>query len=273
MKPERLFRALSDVGEDLIARADAPVEKQRVPWVRWAGLAACCALVVGLAALALPHLGFGAKSVAPDIAQGVMLQDTRSAGQDMTQATTEEAEAPESMAEWAAEAPAEESKAAPMEEPLELPAEEPAPEPAEAPAPEPQENADKNVLTGTQTPSMEPARTDNLMKDAGSLLTDYEFTSATLQISGVDAPVTVTGEALTALLEQLRALPSDDAGGEQEGIAPMTLRFYEQDRLCAVVTLPCFSVSAAEDAAQLGCLSETSQALYEQLVKDWFADK
>ena len=53
---EALFRAIADVGDDLIARADAPVQKVRRVWVRWAALAACCALVIGLAAVTLPRM-------------------------------------------------------------------------------------------------------------------------------------------------------------------------------------------------------------------------
>ncbi|MFR4034560.1 MAG: hypothetical protein ACLTZF_05545 [Oscillospiraceae bacterium] len=47
---EKLFRAIGDVGDDLIARADAPVKKAPRVWVKWAALAACCALVIGAAA-------------------------------------------------------------------------------------------------------------------------------------------------------------------------------------------------------------------------------
>ena len=48
---EKLFRAIGYVGDDLISRADQPVEKQRsnVYWIKWAALAACCVLVIGLA--------------------------------------------------------------------------------------------------------------------------------------------------------------------------------------------------------------------------------
>lgn len=50
---EVLFRAIGDVGDDLIARADQPVKKkQNVLWLRWSALAACCVLVVGIAAFA-----------------------------------------------------------------------------------------------------------------------------------------------------------------------------------------------------------------------------
>ena len=38
---EKLFRAIGDVGDDLVARADAPVKKAPRVWGKWAALAAC----------------------------------------------------------------------------------------------------------------------------------------------------------------------------------------------------------------------------------------
>ena len=63
---EKLFRAIGDVGDDLIARADAPVKKAPRVWVKWAALAACCALVIGAAAFVVPM--FHAGSSAPETA-------------------------------------------------------------------------------------------------------------------------------------------------------------------------------------------------------------
>ena len=63
---EKLFRAIGDVGDDLIARADAPVRKAPRVWVKWAALAACCALVIGAAAFVVPM--FRAGSTAPETA-------------------------------------------------------------------------------------------------------------------------------------------------------------------------------------------------------------
>ena len=60
---EKLFRAIGDVGDDLIAQADAPVKKAPRVWVKWAALAACCALVIGAAAFVVPM--FHAASEAP----------------------------------------------------------------------------------------------------------------------------------------------------------------------------------------------------------------
>ena len=49
---EKIFRAIGDVGDDLVERADRPVRKHAQVWVKWAALAACCALVI----LSLIHI-------------------------------------------------------------------------------------------------------------------------------------------------------------------------------------------------------------------------
>lgn len=115
MNTEKLFRAIGQVGDDLIARADAPVRKTN-PWVRWAALAACCVLVIGVASLARLFFG-GAKSAAPSLAA-------------MNQTTADVAQA-EMPAEEKAEEPAlapQTPMEAPMEEPADMPAAEEAPE-------------------------------------------------------------------------------------------------------------------------------------------------
>lgn len=58
---EKLLRALGDVGDDLIARADS-CRYGLNPWKRWGSLAASLALVVSLTALALPYLPMGCGS-------------------------------------------------------------------------------------------------------------------------------------------------------------------------------------------------------------------
>ena len=66
MREEKLFRAIGDVGDDLIARADEPVQKKKP--VRWAGiaaLAACCLIAVGLARLVTMGMGNTADTAAP----------------------------------------------------------------------------------------------------------------------------------------------------------------------------------------------------------------
>lgn len=64
---EKLFRAIGEVGDDLIARADAPVKKAPRVWAKWAALAACCALVIGAAAFVVPMFRAGS-STAPETA-------------------------------------------------------------------------------------------------------------------------------------------------------------------------------------------------------------
>ena len=63
---EKIFRAIGDVGDDLVERADRPVRKHAQVWVKWAALAACCALVIGAAAFVVPM--FHAGSSAPETA-------------------------------------------------------------------------------------------------------------------------------------------------------------------------------------------------------------
>lgn len=101
-RQEKLFRAIGYVGDDLIQRADAPAQaerKQPAVWIKWAALAACCALVIGLAAR-LPI--FQAKSSAPETATMTMETTTQEAP-----AEEEKAKAPDMTEEAAAEAPAE----------------------------------------------------------------------------------------------------------------------------------------------------------------------
>ena len=105
-RQEKLFRAIGYVGDDLIQRADAPAQaerKQPAVWIKWAALAACCALVIGLAAR-LPI--FQAKSSAPEMAPMTIETTTQEAP-----AEEEKAEAPDMTEEAAAEAPAEEARA------------------------------------------------------------------------------------------------------------------------------------------------------------------
>ena len=111
---EKLFRAIGYVGDDLIQRADAPVEARRMmhtTWVKWAALAACCALVIGLAAR-LPL--FRAKNSASETATMTMdsaaaTTEAKSGAPQMTEETTEEA-APAEAEEAPAEEPAAEDR-------------------------------------------------------------------------------------------------------------------------------------------------------------------
>ena len=52
MKQEKLFRALADIGDDLLIMAQTRVFIN--PWKRWGKLAACIALVLCLGIVALP---------------------------------------------------------------------------------------------------------------------------------------------------------------------------------------------------------------------------
>ena len=107
-KQEKLFRAIGFVGDDLIARADAPTEKQqpKLVWVKWAALAACCALVIGLAAR-LPLFTAKSGSAAPETAAYATTEapEEPAAAQDAEvceEAAAEEAPAEESKRESAA---------------------------------------------------------------------------------------------------------------------------------------------------------------------------
>lgn len=107
---EKFFRAIGYVGDDLIQRADAPVERQRIhtAWIKWAALAACCVLVIGLASR-LPLLGAKTESSAPETASMML---------DSTTATTEaKSEAPQMTEEAAVEEAPAEAEEAPAEEP------------------------------------------------------------------------------------------------------------------------------------------------------------
>lgn len=104
---EKIFRAIGDVGDDLIERADRPVRKHAQVWVKWAALAACCALVIGAAAFIVPM--FHAGSSAPETAArsaDTAPAETELAAQDMEMMETAEAAPEEAMQEpAAAEAP------------------------------------------------------------------------------------------------------------------------------------------------------------------------
>ena len=107
---EKFFRAIGYVGDDLIQRADAPVERRSIhtAWVKWAALAACCVLVIGLASR-LPLLGAKTGNTAPETASMML---------DSTTATTEaKSEAPQMTEEAAVEEAPAEAEEAPAEEP------------------------------------------------------------------------------------------------------------------------------------------------------------
>ena len=103
---EKLFRASGDVGDDLIAQADAPVKKAPRVWVKWAALAACCALVIGAAAFVVPM--FHAGSSAPETASAPTADTAALEAPAEEEMTLEAAEAPaEAMPETSPAEPAE----------------------------------------------------------------------------------------------------------------------------------------------------------------------
>ena len=103
---EKLFRAIGDVGDDLIAQADAPVKKAPRVWVKWAALAARCALVIGAAAFVVPM--FHAGSSAPETASAPTADTAALEAPAEEEMTLEAAEAPaEAMPETSPAEPAE----------------------------------------------------------------------------------------------------------------------------------------------------------------------
>lgn len=158
MRGEQLYRAMGGVGEDLIARADqpAPVKKNNVIWVKWAAMAACCVLVIALAALVLPE--WGAKSEA-DMAPGNLAKGMEAMAETPAEAAAPAESAPEAMmdvatAESTADLPA---AAAPEETPMEEPA-------MEAPAPMPESEA----------PAASAAQEGELVFAGGEIIGSFE---------------------------------------------------------------------------------------------------
>ena len=113
MKGEQLFRAVGQVGDDLIARAEKMPARQKARWKPLAALAACCALIVGIAALTLPRwIGnksadttAAAREAAPQAAMAEDAAEARAYSEDVLV----EAAAPET--EFEEYAPAEEAPA------------------------------------------------------------------------------------------------------------------------------------------------------------------
>ena len=114
MREEKLFRAIGDVGDDLIARADEPVQKKKP--VRWAGiaaLAACCLIAVGLARLVTLGMGNTSDSTAaldaaaPETAMMQATEDAKSGSAENGAWKQESADEAMDAAANDAEAPAE----------------------------------------------------------------------------------------------------------------------------------------------------------------------
>lgn len=102
---EKFFRAIGYVGDDLIQRADAPVERRSIhtAWVKWAALAACCVLVIGLAAK-LPLFQMKSASQAPEATS----MNASAEGPEMKEELAEDTVTTEAAPAEAEEAPAEE---------------------------------------------------------------------------------------------------------------------------------------------------------------------
>ena len=102
---EKFFRAIGYVGDDLIQRADAPVERRSIhtAWVKWAALAACCVLVIWLAAK-LPLFQMKSASQAPEATS----MNASAEGPEMKEELAEDTITTEAAPAEAEEAPAEE---------------------------------------------------------------------------------------------------------------------------------------------------------------------
>ena len=91
MKKELLFRALNDVGDDLLHMA----ENRRFanPWKKWASLAACLVLIVSLSVLALPYFPMGCGASVKTEEAPAAMEESAAAPEAETQENTK-AEAP-----------------------------------------------------------------------------------------------------------------------------------------------------------------------------------
>lgn len=78
MKGEELFRAVGQVGDDLIARAEKTPARQASRWKPFVALAACCVLLVGIAALTLPSW-LGSSKTASTAAPAAAAEESASA--------------------------------------------------------------------------------------------------------------------------------------------------------------------------------------------------
>lgn len=111
MKGEKLFRAVGQVGDDLIARAEKTPARQASRWRPLAALAACCVLLVSIAALTLPSWLGSSKSADTAAPAAAAEENARAYSEDiLVESAAPEAEFEEYAA--AQEAPAMEAPAA-----------------------------------------------------------------------------------------------------------------------------------------------------------------
>lgn len=113
MKGEELFRAVGQVGDDLIARAEKTPARLVSRWKPLAALAACCVLLVGIAALTLPNW-LGSSKTASTAAPAAAAEESASARAYSEDILVESAAPEAEFEEYAAaqEAPAMEAPAA-----------------------------------------------------------------------------------------------------------------------------------------------------------------
>ena len=164
---EKLFRALGGIGDDLIAKADEPVTKtgDKV-WYRIAALAACAAFVIGVGALVLPKMSFGAKTAAPAAAEAPMAEGAIEQESKAEEAMPEEPKTAASSEEAGGSEPAEEPKK--EETPVSKPIKE------EPPKSEPEEEEEpKDEEPEEDAPDPEPLRNLDLFDQK------YHFVSKT----------------------------------------------------------------------------------------------
>lgn len=120
MKGEELFRAVGQVGDDLIARAEKTPARQVSRWKPFVALAACCVLIVGIAALTLPNWLGSSKSADTAAPAAAAEENARAYSEDiLVESAAPEAEFEEyataqetpAMEAPAADAPAEDAAA------------------------------------------------------------------------------------------------------------------------------------------------------------------
>ena len=111
MKGEELFRAVGQVGDDLIARAEKTPAQQASRWRPFVALAACCVLIVGIAALTLPNWLGSSKTASTAAPAAAAEENARAYSEDiLVESAAPEAEFEEYAT--AQEAPAMEAPAA-----------------------------------------------------------------------------------------------------------------------------------------------------------------
>lgn len=97
MKQDKLMDALTDIGDDLLVMART--KRFPNPWRRWGRMAACLALVICLAALALPYLPMGCGSSTSQTESAAAPETAWDAATDEEAAEVEEAPAESEPAE------------------------------------------------------------------------------------------------------------------------------------------------------------------------------